>query len=165
MSDGELHDRGPPPFRAVITPYRSLGPRGFLALMVVIVVFNLAVGLVFYWKGAWPVLGFCGLDVALVWLAFKVNYRAAGASETIEIADSALTLTRIYPNGRREAFTLNPYWARVGFAERKDGRTFLWLQSHGRRLPFGKELTDAERREFAGILEAELASQRSWPTA
>lgn len=162
MIGAEGETPAPEPFHATITPHRSLGPKGFIALMAVIAGFNLAIGLTFYLKGAWPVLGFCGLDVLLLWIAFKINYRAGGASETIEIQGGAMTLTRIHADGRREAFTLNPYWVRVGFAERKDGRTYLWLQSHGRRLPFGAELTDDERREFAGLLEAELATQRSW---
>ena len=28
--------------------------------------------------GAWPVFGFFGLDVLLLYLAFRANYRAAG---------------------------------------------------------------------------------------
>ena len=148
----------------MITPHRSLGPKGFVALMAVIAGFNLAVGLAFIWKGAWPVLGFCGLDVLLLWIAFKINYRSGTATETIEIDGGTMTLTRVAPSGRREAIALNPYWVRVGFAERRDGRTFLWLQSHGRRLPFGAALTDEERRDLADALAAELASQRSWST-
>ena len=42
-------------------------------------------GFVFLLIGAWPVFGFFGLDVVLIYLAFKLNYRAARLYETIDL--------------------------------------------------------------------------------
>ena len=91
-------------------------------------------GLVFYLAGAWPVMGFFGLDVALVYFAFKLNYRSGRLYETIELTPAQLTWTRVHPSGRREQFDCNPYWARVNLRERPDGRTELRIASQGREL-------------------------------
>ena len=42
-------------FHAVLTPYRSLGPRGFLILMLALGAMSFATGIVFVIAGAWPV--------------------------------------------------------------------------------------------------------------
>ncbi|MEQ1613237.1 MAG: DUF2244 domain-containing protein, partial [Hyphomicrobiaceae bacterium] len=42
------------PFRAVLTPHRSLGPRGFVILMTALSGINFVVGVAFWMMGAWP---------------------------------------------------------------------------------------------------------------
>ena len=110
-------------------------------------------GMVFTSMGAWPVLGFFGLDVLIVYIAFRLNYRAGRLHETIEVSRSDLTVTRIHPTGRRERFNFNPYWVRVRLAEGRDGRTDLRLHLHGKELAFGRFLTDDERRDFAKVTD------------
>ncbi|HEY7298508.1 MAG TPA: DUF2244 domain-containing protein, partial [Xanthobacteraceae bacterium] len=68
-------------FSAIITPHRSLGPTGFLVFMLVLGGASFASGMVFLMAGAWPVFGFFGLDVLLVYWAFRANYRSARAYE------------------------------------------------------------------------------------
>ena len=70
-------------------------------------------------------MGFFGLDVALVYVAFKLNYRSGRLYETVELTPAKLTWTRVHPSGRREQFDCNPYWARVNLREWPDGRTDL----------------------------------------
>jgi uncharacterized membrane protein len=159
----EKRDRAqaePGTFRAVLTPQRSLGPRGFLVLMAALSVISFAAGLVFYLAGAWPVMGFFGLDVALVYFAFKLNYRSGRLYETIEVTPALLTWIRVHPSGRREQFDCNPYWARVNLKERPDGRTDLRIASQGRELSFGRFLTDDERRDLASALKDALLAAR-----
>jgi len=147
-------------FRAVLTPYRSLAPTGFLVLMVALASVSFVTGLVFYLAGAWPVMGFFGLDVALVYIAFKLNYRSGRLYETLELTPARLTWTRVHPSGRREQFECNPYWARVNLREWPDGRTDLRLASEGRELTFGRFLTDRERRDLAAALRDALVAAR-----
>jgi uncharacterized membrane protein len=143
-------------FRAVLRPHRSLGPTGFVVLMSIISGISFLTGAVFYFMGAWPVLGFFGLDVLLIYIAFRLNYRAARLHETVELSRADLTVTRIHPSGRRERFVFNPYWVRVRLAEGRDGRTDLRLHLHGKELSFGRFLTDDERRDFAKALTGAL---------
>lgn len=147
-------------FHAVLRPHRSLGPTGFLVFMCGVSGISFVTGAVFFLMGAWPVLGFLGLDVLLIYIAFRLNYRSGRLHETVELSRADLTVTRIYPSGRRERFDFNPYWVRVRLAEGKDGRTDLRLHVHGKELSFGRFLTDDERREFAKALSGALIEAR-----
>jgi uncharacterized membrane protein len=148
------------PFRVVLTPYRSLSPGGFVLLMAAIGTVSFIAGVSFLMMGAWPVLGFFGLDVALVYIAFKVNYRAARAFETIEIDGGRLLLARTDANGARRSVELNSYWTGVRLEEAANGTTRLALTSHGRAYICGAFLTDEERRTLADALcEALLAAR------
>jgi uncharacterized membrane protein len=62
-------------FSATITPNRSLPRTGFLAVMIAIGGISFVTGLVFALMGAWPVLGFLGLDVLLIYWAFRRGQR------------------------------------------------------------------------------------------
>lgn len=150
----------PGTFHAVLRPHRSLGPTGFLALMLALGAVSFVTGMAFLLAGAWPVLGFLGLDVLIVYVAFKLNYRSGRQYETLELTPDRFKLTRVHPSGRQEQFGCNPYWARVSLREWPDGRTALSLVSQGKELAFARFLTDDERRDLAGALrEALLAAK------
>lgn len=117
-------------------------------------------GIAFYMKGAWPVLGFFGLDILLIYGAFRLNYRAARTYETVELSDSELKVTRFHPSGRAESWTFNPYWVRLELEESESRANRLSLRSHGRVLPFGNFLSNDEKRGFAHALGAALYDVR-----
>jgi len=52
-------------FERVLSPHRSLPPRGFHVLMLALGLISLAVGIGFVAIGAWPVFGFFGLGYVL----------------------------------------------------------------------------------------------------
>ena len=112
-------------FRAVLYPHRSLSPTGFLILMSAIGGVSFVTGMAFLLIGAWPVFGFFGLDVALIYAAFKLNYRSGRLYETVELTPEALVITRVHPSGKQESFDFNPYWVRVRLAELPQGRNDL----------------------------------------
>jgi uncharacterized membrane protein len=150
----------PEPFRALLTPHRSLGPKGFLTLMIALGAISFVTGMLFLAVGAWPVLGFLGLDVLLVYIAFRLNYRSGRRYETLEITPARFVLTRVHPSGRQEQLECNPYWARVNLREWPDGRTALSVISRGTELAFGSFLTDDERRDLASALREALLTAR-----
>ena len=155
-------ERQAPGGQFVLHPHRSLTPRGFLILMAFISAVSFIAGMAFLLMGAWPVFGFFGLDVALVYLAFKLNFKAGRMYETIDISPSALTLTRVDPAGRRQTFQFNPYWARVRLSQlAPDGRTALSLAAHGQEVPFASFLTDDERSGLAQALTDALLKART----
>ena len=126
-ADTALQDppgREPRRFSAVLTPHRSLGPKGFMVLMGAICAVSFGTGLLFYLLGAWPVIGFMGLDVALIYVAFKLNFRALRVYETVDLTKEALTVTRVAPDGRSQSWSFSPYWVRVQVDERV-GRTSI----------------------------------------
>lgn len=148
-------------FSAVLTPHRSLGPKGFMVLMATISVISFGTGLMFYMIGAWPVIGFMGLDVALIYIAFKLNFRALRRYETVDLTSDTLTVTRIDPSGRARVWRFNPYWVRLHLEERVGRSSELSLASHGTRLVVGSFLTDPEREDFAAALASALREARS----
>jgi len=160
MDENTIDVQEPGNFRAVLALHRSLAPAGFLALMIIVALVSFAAGLAFYLIGAWPVVGFFGLDVLLIYAAFRLNYRSGRLRETVELVPDALTVTRFHPSGRREQFSFNPYWVRVELTEGRDGRTDLKLRLHDRVVSFGRFLTDEERRDLASTLTGALADTR-----
>ena len=147
-------------FRATLFPHRSLSPSGFVLLMCAIGLFSFVLGMAFLMIGAWPVLGFFCLDVLLIYIAFKLNYRSGRRYETVEVTREGMTITRVHPGGKAETFNFNPFWVRVRLREEEDGRTQLSLASQGREFLFAQFLTDDERRDFAGALSKALIEAR-----
>src|SRR5580693_5356740 len=87
-------------FAARLTPHRSLSRAGFLLLMAVLGGVSFAAGMVFLMLGAWPVFGFFGLDVLLVYWAFRANYRAAAAHEEVTVTASELRVRQVSHRGK-----------------------------------------------------------------
>ncbi|MGA9089758.1 MAG: DUF2244 domain-containing protein, partial [Bradyrhizobium sp.] len=88
-------DAAPELFSALLTPHRSLNRTGFLVVMAFASVISFAAGLAFLLMGAWPVLGFFGLDLLAIYWAFRINFRRARASEEILVTPSELRVRRI----------------------------------------------------------------------
>jgi uncharacterized membrane protein len=145
-------------FDAVLYPNRSRAPAGFHLLMAAIVLVSVAIGAGFVLAGAWPVTGFLGLDVVLLYLAFRWNYRQARRVEFIRLDQDGLTVKRVGPDGRAREWRLEPYWARVAI---DDPDSQLVLSSRGAHLAIGAFLTPRERLELAEALRAALHSHRT----
>ena len=151
----------PPEFSAVLRPHRSLAPAGFLLFMTAISLVSFTAGAYFWLQGAWPVFGFFGLDVLLIYVAFKLNYRAARLYETVTIADQRLEVTRVEASGRAWAWSFNPAWVRLDLAEHSSGTAELWLKSGTEAVSIGQFLSDPERRDFAAALRQAINTHRS----
>lgn len=119
--------------------------------------------LLFTAAGAWPVALFLGVDVALLYLAFRLNTRDARRYETVQVSRSAVTLTQYDVRGRSRYRDFAPSWVRVELSESGDGRTVLALASGPERMVFGEFLTDDERRDFAGVLDDAILRARGAP--
>jgi len=148
---------------AELRPNRSLSPRGFRWLMGVLVAISFFAGLAFVSIGAWPVFGFFGLDVLLIWLAFRASYRSGNLFEYLRLTRDRLDVTRIHPSGRKQRWTFQPWWVRVSLPRPVEHESQLTLSSHGRSLVVGAFLTPDERGEVADALEDALHKVRSAP--
>jgi uncharacterized membrane protein len=152
-SSGPAH---PLYFDAVLTPHRSLSPEGFWILMALISGVSFLAGAFFVLHGAWPVTGFFGLDVLLLYVAFKANYRSARLCETVKLTVDALVVERVSLSGRRSRWTFQPYWLRIEIDDPPEHGSQLMLTSHGRSLIIGSFLSPEERLEVAHALRAAL---------
>ena len=153
----------PPLFEALITPHRSLGPRGFLLVMAMLACVSFAAGLGFFLIGAWPVVGFLGLDVFLVWLAFRLNYRHARQYERLSLTREALTVERQDYYGARRHWSFQPTWLRVELERPPEPDSPIYLASHGRRFAIGALLSAEEKLRLAAALDAGLLQARRAP--
>lgn len=152
-------------FSAVLTPHRSLSPAGFLLFMLVLGGISFVTGIVFLLAGAWPVLGFFGLDVLLVYWAFRLNYRSARAYEQVIVTPSELTVRKVSHHGRISEWTLNPLWVRLDRVVHAEfGIERLFLVSHGERLAIAGFLGPQEKESFALALSTALGEARRGPT-
>jgi uncharacterized membrane protein len=152
-------------FSAVLTPHRSLSRKGFLILMTVLGLISFATGTVFLLAGAWPVFGFCGLDVLLIYFAFRLSYRRANAYEQVTVTPSELTVRQVSHHGRISEWTLNPLWVKLDRVVHAEfGIERLFLVSHGRRLAIAGFLGPQEKESFALALSAALGEAKRGPT-
>jgi uncharacterized membrane protein len=151
-----------PFFQALLTPHRSLGRQGFLILMAVLTTGWLVTGLFFLAHGAWPIFGFFGLDVLLLYVAFRMNYRAARAREEVSVSRTALDIRKVAPSGRAEAHRFNPFWARFSVDRHEMiGVTAMTVEGQGRQVAIGGFLNPDDRESFAAAFSQALAKAKS----
>jgi uncharacterized membrane protein len=152
-------------FSAIITPHRSLNRVGFIVLMSLVCLVSFIGGIVFVLAGAWPVFGFFGLDVALLYWAFKLNYARAAAYEEVTVTAGELKLRKVSHRGQVREWTLNPLWTKLDREAHADfGLLRLFLVSRGERLAVANFLAPTERESFAEALSAALSEANRGPT-
>jgi uncharacterized membrane protein len=148
-------------FSARLTPHRSLNRTGFLVLMTFLSVVSFATGIAFLLMGAWPVFGFLGLDVLVIYWAFRVNFRRASATEEITVTPSELRVRRVSHRGQVAEWVLNPLWVRLDQQVHEEyGVERLYLVSKGRHVSIGRFLGPDEKASFAKALNAALLAAR-----
>jgi uncharacterized membrane protein len=152
-------------FQAVVTPHRSLNHAGFVIVMAAVSAVSFGAGIAFLLMGAWPVFGFFGLDVLLVYWAFRANYRAAAAFEEFTVTASELRVRKVSHRGRASEWSFNPLWVRLEQERHEEfGLRGLFLISRGQRLPIASLLGPQEKEGFATALAAAIGEARRGPT-
>jgi uncharacterized membrane protein len=145
-------------FSAIITPHRSLSATGFTVVMALVGVISFIGGVFFFVVGAWPIVGFLGLDVLLIYWAFKLNYRSAAAYEQVTVTPSELRVRQVSHRGEILEWTLNPVWTSLDREIHEDfGLLHLFLVSKGRKLPVAGFLSPPERESFATALSSAIS--------
>ena len=145
-------------FCAVLTPYRSLTRAGFIAIMALVVGVNFVAGTVFALAGAWPVAGFAGLDVLLVWWAFTRNYADGRLAERIELTPYELVLQRTGGNTKPQETRFLRRHLRVELEvdSKRELIGGLFLRSGIEQTEIGRFLSPDERKGFAVVLRQAL---------
>ncbi|TAK46734.1 MAG: DUF2244 domain-containing protein [Xanthobacteraceae bacterium] len=155
------YDHEPVLLSALLTPHRSLSGRGFAVVMIFLAAVSFVTGMAFLMMGAWPVLGFFGLDVALVYVAFRINYARAAAFEEIIVTPSDLHVRKVGPRGEVTEWRFNPLWVRLDRDDEEEfGITRLFLVFRGRRLSIAGFLGPDEKASFSKALGSALAAAR-----
>jgi uncharacterized membrane protein len=153
-----------PVFDATITPHRSLGQSGFRTVMTLVCLASVVSSIPFVVLGAWPVAGFFGLDILALFIAFKLNFRAARAFERIVVTPLEVLLRKVSHHGKEAIWRSNPAWTKLERQQDEDyGLLGLNLVSRGRSVPVGGALSPKEREGFAEALGTALSQARRGP--
>jgi uncharacterized membrane protein len=132
-------------------PNRSLGPQARTACLAALAAAPIALGSVAaVFLGAWPVLPFAGLEVAVLAYAFHRIACHDGDYERLEIAGRRVRI-EARSGERVVSFEGHAPWARLVVRDRP-GRCELQLRYAGKSVDIGRMLTDERRRLWAAEL-------------
>jgi uncharacterized membrane protein len=150
-----------PVLELTLSPHRSLGPGGFKLLIGAVALVCGINALRFLALKAWPVALFLALDVALVYWAFKANYRSGRAYEKLTIAQGELRVAQVSPLGVRREHVFNAHWVQVILEQINQVQNRLLLVMHGRKLEIGSFLAPFERDDVKAEIERGLRQARN----
>jgi uncharacterized membrane protein len=147
---------------AELRPNRSLSAQGFRIVMLSMAAMSFFAGLGFLSIGAWPVFGFFGLDVVLVYLAFKVNFKSGERErETIRVTADDVAISRTCYRGQIGWWHVSPAFARVDVEQLNDYEANVRLTAGATSVPLATCLSSPERLAFAEALKSALESARN----
>jgi uncharacterized membrane protein len=151
-------------FSRRLSPHRSLSIGQFRLLLVIFATVCGLTTIPFFLLGAWPVVGFMGLDVAIFYLAFRANFRAARAYEQVSLTPLELQFAQVSPRGRRLEWRFAPQWVRLEREEHEEfGTQRLALVSRGERVEVGRFLGPDAKADFADEFTRALSLARRGP--
>ncbi len=148
-------------FQAIITPHRSLSPRGLRILVAVICLCSGLTLLRLLLLQAWLVVGFSVLEVGLAVALLGLNARRARASELLLLTEEVLTVVRTDAAGRRKERRLSPAWLNVVLEERPGQVPRLLLAARNGHEEVGSWLGEEEKRNLAAALREALHRMRN----
>lgn len=152
-------------FSARLRPHRSLNRTGFVVLMIFVSTVAFTAGVAFLLMGAWPVFGFFGLDVLVIYWAFRINFGRARAIEEISVTPLELRVRRVSHRGHVMEWVFNPLWVQLDQKTHVEfGIERLYLVSRGRRVAIAGFLGADEKASFAKALTSALHAARRGPT-
>lgn len=150
-----------PIFEARLQGHRSLSRNGLAMLMLFVGGVGLAVSVPFILLGAWPIAGFMGLDVALIYFAFRYNNATARAYEQIVLSRIELLFRQVSWRGAVREIRFNPLWTRLEKQEHPEfGIERLALVQGRSRVEIAAMLGPDERHAFASDFQRALAESR-----
>lgn len=161
MSDALDHPADRPLLTMRLHPHRSLTRQQSRLVIGGIGLCGLLTSLPFFLIGAWPVVGFMGIDVLAVLIAFRASHRSARAYEDVEVTTLELTVAKVSAAGRRAEWRFNPNWVRLRRKDHEDfGLLRVDLVSGGRALEVAGFLGPDQKAAFADRLGRALAEAK-----
>ena len=164
---GQDQPKSQPLERLTIWPHRSLSRKGFAILITILVGLLSTIGVGFFLAGAWPVIGFLGLELLVVWGAFNLNFRAAKVRETIETSTETLKIAHTDERGKSATTEFPLGWLRIHLSPSVTPnvsaryRQRVIISSHGRRTEVGAFLHPAEKAKLSQEINGMVSRSRA----
>ena len=153
-----------PLFSTVLRPHRSLSLSGFRLVMALVACASAVAAIPFVVMGFWPVAGFYGLDVALLFFAFRANFKVQNQSEEIIISPFDLLLRKTSETGDAREWHFNPLWTRLVTEDHPEfGVMKLALASRNETVPLGQFLPPEDRGRLIRAVSAALSEAKRGP--
>lgn len=150
-----------PLFAARLTPHRSIDPRGIRIVCAFAASLLLLPGIIFYLLGAWPVVGFMGLDVVALYWALTYSFREGRRYEQVTLWADRLEVRQVSAKGEEQAVEFNPFYVRLVVDRDIDEHTVaIRLRSKDRELVVGGFLNPNDKASFAQAFGTALRKAR-----
>jgi uncharacterized membrane protein len=151
-------------YRTRLTPHRSMTPGAANRVILLVGAGTVALSLPFYVMGAWPVVGFMGLDVLALYIAFRVSFYSARAFETLDLTPFELRFTKTAASGERAEWRFDTCWVRLEQEVHEEfGTQRVTLVARGERVEIGAFLGADQKAELAADLTKALAIAKRGP--
>ena len=160
MTDACCAPDDPPAFEAVLYPNQPPPARNLVILLAAVFGVAIGVSIGFFLAGAWPVVGFIGVELLLLAVCLVWARRMATYAEHIRLDDTGLHIETTTGRRTLRRWRFEPYWVRVRLDEVRPGEPALRLTAQGRTLTIGRFLKPEERSDVAAALEQALARYR-----
>ncbi|MGC6516992.1 MAG: DUF2244 domain-containing protein [Candidatus Puniceispirillaceae bacterium] len=141
-------------------PHRSLSRRGFTILVLILAGLAFLIGLGFFLIGAWPVIGFMGLELAVLYFAFHLNYRDGKTAEQVLIHEKGVDVVTIAPNGTHKAQSFDSHWLTAELIANRGKRKTLALRHHHHHHEIGAFLPPSEKPAIKDLINERLGAAR-----
>lgn len=151
-----------PLFAATLTPHRSLTRRGYRYVVALVCIMATVPGIIFFSLGAWPIVGFLGLDVLAIGWALAASMQSGKQCEEITLWADELEVKQVTSGGKAEISRFNPFFVKLvidrDFNERITG---LHLRAREEDLVIGAFLNPDDKTSFARVFGTALKKARS----
>ncbi len=150
-----------PLFAATLTPHRSLTRNGLRWVIALTAIAASIPAMIFFSLGAWPIVGFMGLDLLAIWWALSASMRDGRQIEKVTLWPDELELKRIAANGREELLRFNPFFVKLVIDRDYNERTIaLHLRTREADTVIGAFLNPDDKASFARAFGTALKKAR-----
>ncbi|XOZ34474.1 DUF2244 domain-containing protein [Halomonadaceae bacterium KBTZ08] len=149
-----------------LTPNRSLSWYGNIAFFGLIAVVTLIVAIGWSLAGAWMILPFAGLELAVVAYGLYYTSRQCHRQEVLVVTADTVRLEKGI-NRKESEWSVPRYWVRVIMEMPRHGFEVprLVLAYHDTRVPVARFLNPEDLQEFMAFLEASgIRIERHYPS-
>ena len=98
---------------------------------------------------------FFGLDVLMLYYAFKINYKSGEIFENVKLLDKSFEITRVFPSGKKQTWDLEPYWAKVEITGLRNNKNLV-IKSKEKMVLVGSFLNINDKKRLLKKIEEAL---------
>ena len=143
-------------YSITLKPYRSLNKIGFITMMIVLCGFSFITGIIFMKKGAWPVFGFFGLDILLIYIFFRLSFKSGKEFEVINLTKKKLIIKKYKEKKIIKTFILDANWVKIQIQNPLEQSSKLQISSKNKSIIIGSFLRLDEKIEVLQNIENAL---------